>query len=209
MAEVITELANNSFDSLFVPIVGNSPIILSFLKVFVLGFFLILLSAFIWYFYKSLSERDIIELKLKEYYYSNHPVFRKTVAVLFYLVEYAILAPLVILLWYGALSLFLLVCSDGRSLNEILLLTAGFVFAVRFFAYAKTDIAKDLSSLFPYYALSVFILTAGSLDLGAYIEHLKTIPQMIYFIGYFVLVLFVFEFIMRMGYTFVRLNEIV
>jgi len=189
---VFTSLANylSSFSS-------------SSLVVNVLLFAIILavVSFFIWKFYKSTSKRNLIELDLRKYNYSEHPVSSKAFAIVLYLLEYVIIMPFLLVLWFTGLSLVLLLIAKERSVTDVLFISAALIGAIRILAYYKGEIAKDLAKLFPFITLSIFLLSPGAFDFSNLFSQLAVIPQLIDSIFSFVLIISLLEIVLRVFYT--------
>ncbi len=174
-------------------------------NVFVIAILVAVVSLFIWYFYRSLSQRNLISLNLGQYNNSEHPAASKTLALLFYFLEYIIIMPFLIGLWFAALAVFILVIASERSVAQVLMLTAALVAAVRILAYSNSEISRDLAKLFPFITLSVFLLTPGSFDLNNLFGKFSELPVLITSIFYFIFVIFAVEIILRVIYTIRRL----
>jgi len=106
-------------------------------QVLIFSIVLAVVSLFIWEFYKSTSKRNLIKLNLNKYNVSDHPLTSKFLATLLYLLEYMIIMPLLILLWYAGLSIVLLLVASGRTVDQVLLLSAVVIGAIRILAYFK------------------------------------------------------------------------
>lgn len=203
MEEVFGSIAESlirGYDSIIAVLGGSAEAVLLVKMIF----FIILITAaavFIWGFYSSLSNRDIVPLNLAKYNKSKHPVFSKLIAILFYLVEYLILAPIMIFLWFAAISAVLILVAKERGIDEILAISIAMVGAVRILAYSKKSIAADLAKLFPLTMLAVFLLEPGSLNTTQIISHLVHIPSLLSSLVSFFFVVFVIEFSLRIVYT--------
>jgi len=158
-------------------------------------------SLFIWKFYKSTSRRNLIKLNLYKYNTSEHPLANKLFAMLFYLIEYIVIMPLLIILWFAGLSIVLMLIATERSPNEILMISAAMIGAIRILAYIKGEIAKDLAKLFPFIALSFFLLEGVSDFRSVFISKVSEIPSLFSNILSFILVVVVIEIILRVFYT--------
>src|SRR3989344_2438759 len=137
---------SNYFSNIF----GDGSLILN---VLFLAVVLAVISLFIWEFYKSTSKRNLIRLDLKKYNYSEHPFVSKILAIALYLIEYIIIIPFLIILWFTGLSIVLLLIAE-RPINEILFISAALIGAIRILAYYKVEMSKDLAKLFPLITLS-------------------------------------------------------
>jgi len=169
--------------------------------VFLFALLIALSAVFIWYFYKSLSKRSLIELNLSQYNTSQHPVFSKVVAVLLYLAEYLILMPVLIFVWFVALSVFILLVAEGRAVSNILMLTGAMVAAIRILAYYEEEIAQDLAKLFPFITLSVLLLAPGALNFEEVLLRATELPSLFSHVFSFLIVIVIIEIILRLIYT--------
>ena len=168
---------------------------------------IVLVALFILYFYRSISQRNLISLNLNQYNTVRHPVVTKVLAVTFYFLEHIILMPFLILLWFAALSIIILVIAPERTAVQILTLTAAMVIAIRILAYwhSHSEIAKELAKLFPLITLSVFILSPGDFNITGALNRLGEIPSLFGSIFYFLLVIFIVEIILRFFYTILKI----
>ena len=172
--------------------------------VFIFAILITIVALFIWYFYKSLSQRDLLKLNLNQFNRVTHPVSTKLLAVALYFVEYIIVMPFIILVWFSALSIVLLLISEGKTAGNILMLTAAMVAAIRILAYHKKEISQELAKLFPFIALSVFILTPGAFDFEGVFGRVYEIPSLFGNILSFLIVIFAIEIVLRILYTILQ-----
>lgn len=172
------------------------------LRVFYLIILLAVVSFFIYGFYKSTGKRNLLSLNLKKYNYSNHPVANKFFATLFYLIEYIVIIPILLVLWFAGLSIVLLLLAQNKPVEQILFASAAVIGAIRVIAYFKGELAKDLAKLFPFIALSVFLLSPEALNISRISEQIREIPLLLNNIAIFIFVVFLIEFALRVFYTF-------
>ena len=180
---------------LFSPYLGDG------VKVFLLAILIAAIAIFIWNFYKSISQKDLITLNLSRYNTAQHPSLYKLLAIVFFFLEYLILMPVLILLWFFALSIIILVIAEEREINQILLISAAMVTSVRILAYHKNEIAKDLAKLFPLITLSVFLLSPRAFDLEIVLGKISAIPSLLGSVFYFLLIIIIVEVFLRALYT--------
>jgi len=170
-------------------------------NVLLFAFILALVSFFIWKFYNSTSKRNLIELDLKKYNYSEHPISSKAFAIVLYLLEYVIIMPFLLVLWFTGLSLVLLLIAKGRSVTDVLFVSAALIGAIRILAYYNGEISKDLAKLFPFITLSIFLLSPGAFDFSSLFSRLAVVPRLIDSIFSFVLIISLLEIVLRVFYT--------
>lgn len=199
MAEVFNSIAqffSGAYDSLSSALGGSLESILLLKMLFFIGL-LTLASLFIWKFYNSLSDKDIVSLDLSKYNTSSNPFFGKIAAIVFYLIEYILLAPIVIIIWSAALAIILLMVAKQRSIDEVLIISFALVGTVRILAYSKKEIAADLSKVFPFTLLVVFLLEPGSLNVSQTISQIAQIPLLLGSLVSFLFIVFIIELFLR------------
>jgi len=171
------------------------------LDVFIFAVILAVASLFIWYFYRSIAKRNLIDINLSKYNTYEHPLANKFLAMVLYLLEYMVIMPLLIIFWYAALAFVLFVIASEVSVGGILFVSAVIIGAIRLLAYFHSEIAKDLAKMFPFIALSVFLLSFESIgkvfDFSDVTAKLSQIPQFTAEIFSFILVVFVIEIVLR------------
>jgi len=158
---------------------------------------IVLYAVFVFYFYRFLGRKNIIELNLNQYNQYQNPAVVKFFAVIFYIIEYIILLPIVTFFWFSILSVLILVLAEGFEISTILLISAALVAAVRIAAYVSEDLSKDLAKMVPFTLLAIAITNSGFLDIGALISRATEIPSLFSHIPYFLLFIVSVELIMR------------
>ena len=176
-------------------------------NIFLLTILITIASLFIFKFYRTLSQRDIISLNLKRYNKSKHPTISKFYHIVLFFLEYIIIMPIVILLWFTALSILILLVAPERNIGPILTITGAMVASIRVLAYHREEVAKDLAKLFPFIALSVFLLSPGIFDFGRIIGQISQIPVLLNSVIAFLVFVFAIEIILRIFYTIYELFQ--
>lgn len=176
------------------------------INVTVLVLALAFVSLFIYKFYKSVSQKNLISLNLNKYNTSDHPIASKVWAILFYLIEYILVIPFLMLLWFSGFSVILfLLAKEGQSADYILLVAAALIGATRILAYISSEISSDLAKLFPFVALSLVILTPGEFSFDILVDNFKTVPLLLGHVYSYLIVLAAVEVVMRIFYTLYEL----
>ena len=158
---------------------------------------IVIYSIFVFYFYRFLAKKNIIELNLNQYNKYTGAALVKVFAFIFYVVEYIILLPVITFFWFGVLAILILVLAKGIELNLILLLTASLVAAVRITSYLNEDLAKDLAKMLPFTLLAIAITTAGFFNIQLFFDRIAEIPTLFSNIAYYLLFIIAIELIMR------------
>jgi hypothetical protein len=162
---------------------------------------ILMYSIFIWKFYRFLASRDIIQLNLSQYNYSNHPIIEKFAAIGLYALEYLIILPFLVFFWFSILSIFLLVLSESQNTLQILLISAAIIASTRVTSYISEDLSKDLAKILPFTILAAFILGSSFFNVGGVIEKIAQIPSLFDNIITFVVFIFIIEFIFRILFS--------
>ena len=200
------ELLSEDIPKVYTKIIEGLPLgIGGAVNVFVIALTIAVVAFLIWYFYRTLSQKNLISLNLNQYNRSDHPTMSKVLAIALYFVEYVLIMPILILVWFTALSIFILIISSGESVSQTLLLTAAMVGSIRILAYWNGEIAKDLAKLFPFITLSVFLLTPNAFDVSTTLGKFSGVPELFTNIFFFLLAIFVIEIFLRVVYTITQL----
>lgn len=167
--------------------------------------FMVLYSIIIWKFHKFLASREIIKLNLKKYNKSKNPELSKFLAIILFSLEYLIILPFIVLLWYGLFSLFIFILSESINVNQILLLTAAVIVSIRVTSYIDQSLSKDLAKLFPLTILAYYFINPNFLKASLFIERLSQIPSLLNNIILFLAMIILIEFALRGIYSIIQL----
>ncbi len=182
-----------NFISLFT---GGADLILT------LAFFttvIVLYSIFVFYFYRFLARKNIIELNLNQYNQYGNEVVMKIFAVIFYIIEYIILLPVLTFFWFAFLSVLILVLSKGLDTATVLLISAALVASVRATSYVSEDLSKDLAKMLPFTLLAIAITKPGFFSVTSLLSRINEIPSLFVNIPYYLLFIIAVELVMRIG----------
>ena len=157
-------------------------------------------SIFIFVFYKFLAKRDILKLDLKKYNIFEHAFFVKFFAVIFYIVEFVIIIPFVITFWFSVLSILLIVLAKEQPVEIMLLVSASIIGAIRFTAYYKEDLSRDLAKMFPFTLLGVALLTPGFFDMSTTVARLSALAPLFTSLIYYAIFIAGVEVLLRLLY---------
>jgi hypothetical protein len=160
-----------------------------------------LYAIFVYEFYRFLARKNIIKINLSRYNTSQHPFFKKFLASLFFLLEYIIILPVLVFFWFVVLAFMLLLLSEDQPVNQILLVSAAVVGAVRVTCYFKEDLARDIAKLFPLTVLSIFLLSPDFLRFSTVIGKLAEVPLFLTHTLFYLVFVICFEIFIRAVYT--------
>lgn len=181
------------FQSLF----DGRPEVLAFFTVVFFG--LLVAGAFflVRKFYENLSSRDIFGLNLNQYNSSAHPGFGKMISVLLYFVEYAVIMPFIISVWFLVLAVIIFFAVVGSGANYVLLLTGATILAIRILAYYDGDVSKELAKLFPFFTLTLLLLNTNSFNLSYLFTQIKELPVLFSSVFVYFAAIFFVEIVLR------------
>lgn len=191
-------MANLNFENINL----NSINIYSNLLVILLFFILIAFyGIFVFFYYRFLAKRDIFELNLKKYNPYEDKTIKSFFSIILFLVEYLLLMPIFVMFWFSIIAVFILILSQQLSINQILLVSASFVGAVRITAYINEDLSRDLAKLFPFTLLAVFLLNPNFFSFSSFLNKISEIPLLLHTIINYVFLIFIVEIILRLLYS--------
>jgi len=168
--------------------------------VFTLLFFtavIVIYSVFVYYFYKFLAKKNIIELNLNQYNRSEHPSAVKFFAAVFHIVEYMIILPVVTFFWFLVLSILILILAEGVTVSMALLISAALVASVRITAYVSENLSKDLAKMLPFTLVAIALTKPGFFDTAMLMTRIGEIPALFSNIPYYLIFIIAIELIMR------------
>ena len=158
---------------------------------------IVIYAVFVYYFYRFLAKKNLIELNLNQYNQYQNPALAKFFAGVFYIAEYLILLPIITFFWFAILAVLILVLSEGMEIGTILLISAALVAAVRITAYVSENLAKDLAKMLPFTLIAIAITKPGFFTMSAMMTRFQTIPTLFSNLPYYLLFIVGIELIMR------------
>ncbi len=183
------------FDQLLINILEKEATLTATLSFFTA--LIVIYSTFIFYFYRFLAKKNIIELNLNQYNQYTNTIAVKVLATTFYIIEYIILLPVLTFFWFSVLAILILLIAKGLAVNSILLITAALVASVRIISYINEDLSKDLAKMLPFTLLAIAITTSGFFDIQFFFDRITEIPNLFSSIPYYLLFIVSIELIMR------------
>ena len=174
-------------------------------NIFIYVILIALYSIFVFEFYRLLARKNILRLNLSKYNTSTHPSFKKFFTALLFLVEYMIILPVFVFFWFTVLAFLLLLLSKDQPVQQILLISAAIVGAIRVTSYFKEDLSRDLAKMFPFTVLVIFLLSPNFLEFSLVLQKLLEVPSFFHHIFFYLIFIICFEILIRAVYTVVFL----
>jgi hypothetical protein len=187
--------------NLLSPIIGET-----YLQLFIFTFVLFFYAVFVWYFYKTLSKRDLFKIDLEKYNlpHVKHKTLGKAGSVIKYILKYGLIFPVYIFVWFLVLSIFLLVLTEEATVNHILMLSIVVVSTTRVTSYFKEDLSNDLAKLIPFALLAISLVDPNFFSVETTIARLSEIPLLWSDILQFLIFSILLEWVLRSLYLIKR-----
>lgn len=164
---------------------------------FLISMAIVFYGLFIWFFHSFLARKDLLKLNLSKYEKDEDANEKKSLAVLLYVLEFIIITPIVIFVWFTIFTLFFIIFAKDMEVGSIMLICAALISAVRITAYFKEDLSKELAKLVPLTLLAVIIATPNFFNLTTTIDRIAQIPSFFNNAFYYLFFIFIWEILLR------------
>ncbi len=161
----------------------------NFTNLFFLVVTILIFSVIIWNFHKIVAKKNIIILNLNKYNKYTNSITNKALSKILYFLEYIIVTPFFIFLWFSVITFFLVLLTENIDIQRILLIAAIVVSAVRMSSYYSEDLSKEIAKLLPFNLLAIAILTPGFFDFNRIISNFSNLAA--FFDNVFIYLLFI------------------
>lgn len=167
---------------------------------FQLSFYTVLIviySLFVFYSYKLFSKKNLFEFNFKQYLNTNHPTSSSILGFLVYLIEYLIILPFFVLLWFGFYSFFLLLLAKNLEIQTILLISTALIASIRITSFVSYNLSQDLASMLPFTVLALAITGEQFFSVSFFMERFAEVPLLFSSFAVYLVFIFIIEFILR------------
>lgn len=176
MAEVASALSD-SLTSFYHALVNVLPSSIQVaVNLLLISLMIVAYAVLVWNFYRWIARKDLIQLNLNKYNTSEHSVITKLVGGIFYFLEYIIILPLIVFIWFAIFTIFLVLLTENLEIHTLLVISVTVVTAIRMTAYYKEDLSRDVAKLIPLTLLGVAI-TQGILSFEKILSQISNIPS--------------------------------
>lgn len=169
----------------------------NFINLFLISMLIVVYSILIWKFYRWIAQKNLISLNLNKYNRSEHPLVAKTLAAIFYFLEYLVILPFLVFFWFLVFTIFLIFLTDGIELDKILIISATVITAIRMTAYYKEDLSRDIAKLLPFTILGVSVTQSTAFSFEKVLGQVFAIPSFFEHIVSYLFFILVIEFVLR------------
>jgi hypothetical protein len=157
-----------------------------------------LFCIFIWNIYTIISKKNLIKLNLRQYNTATHPVMEKFLGALLYFVEYILIFPLFVFLWFLAFTIFLIFLTKGLEIQTVLMVSAIIIISIRATAYYKEPLSRELAKLLPFTLLAVAMTEKGFFNFDEIIGRFSQLPLFFNNILEYLAIIVLMEIILRL-----------
>lgn len=175
-------------------IIGQSFPIIQMLFFTVL---IVIYALFVFFFYKYLARKNIVDLNLKRYNHSANPEVAKFLGFIFYILEYLILLPIITIFWFGIITLLLLVIAKNIDMQTILIVAAALITSVRITSYLNKNLSQDLAKMIPFTILTLALIGENFFSMERLLTRIFEIPSIIHALPQFIVFIISVELILR------------
>ena len=166
-------------------------------KLLLLTALIAIYAVFIFFFYRFLAKKNLIELNLSKYNTYQAGTLFKIIAVLFYIMEYIIILPIITFFWFTILTILLFLLAEGIDVQTVILISAALIASVRVTSYISEILSQDLAKMLPFTLLGVALTKPTFFEFATHLSRIQEIPDLftsiIIYLGFIIIV----EFIMR------------
>ena len=147
---------------------------------------------FIFKFYRFVASRDVFKID-----FEKHRGKGKAAMYAIYIIGYLILFPIIIFIWFGVFSAFLIFISKMKILSSILLVAMALVATIRIATYYNEELSRDIAKLLPLAMLAIFIIDMSYVSIPESINILYQMPLMWKVMVYYLIFVICLEFFLR------------
>jgi len=169
----------------------------NFIEILLLVVLVTLFCMFIWKIYTIISKKNLINLNLKQYNKASHPMLEKFLGGVFYFLEYIIIFPFFVFLWFLAFTFFLILLTKGLEVQTILMISAIIIISIRATAYYKEPLSRELAKLLPFTLLAVAMTEKGFFNFEEIFGRFTQLPLFFENILQYLLIIIILEIVLR------------
>jgi hypothetical protein len=122
----------------------------------------------------------------------------KFIAGGFYLVEYILVSPLIIFLWFALLTILLIAITEGLPVATLLIISGLIIASIRVISYSNKDLAQDIAKIVPLTLLATSFLEPNFFSVQRVIGTFSEIPTLFADMGIYLVFIIFLEVILRL-----------
>lgn len=161
-------------------------------------FVILIYGVFVFYSYRFFSRKNIFEFNMKEYINSEHPILSPLIGIFVYLLEYAIILPFLVIVWFSFYSIFILLLALSLEIQMVLLISASLIASIRMSSFISEKISQELAKLLPFTFLALALTGERFFSIPFLLERLQEVPDLLSSIPIYLVFIALVEFSMRL-----------
>lgn len=173
------------------------PWMQTFVNLFLLVLIVFIYAIFVWKIHKLVAKKNIIELNLRQYNKSEHPFLSRLFGAGLYFLEYIIILPFFIFIWFAAFTLFVILLSEDIPVSTLLLISAVIVGSIRMTAYYRENLSRELAKLLPLNLLAVAMIKSGFMSFDRIFNQFSQLQSSLSSIPMYLAFIIIIEVILR------------
>ena len=171
----------------------------TFINIMLLILVAFLYVLFVWKLYRFIATRDFLGQFLNKYNQSESALIIK----LTYFLQYIIISPFLIFIWFGVFTLFLTLLTESVGVEELLIIATIIVSVIRMTSYYNEELARDIAKMLPFTLLAIAITNPNFLKIERMLTQLGGIPELFSNVIIYLLFIFILEATLRFfGFIF-------
>ena len=171
----------------------------TFINIMLLILVAFLYVLFVWKLYRFIATRDFLGQLLNKYNQSESAFIIKLV----YFLQYIIISPFLIFIWFGVFTLFLTLLTESVGVEELLIIATIIVSVIRMTSYYNEELARDIAKMLPFTLLAIAITNPNFLKIERMLTQLGGIPELFSNVIIYLLFIFILEATLRFfGFIF-------
>ncbi|GEM_PF-2732642 len=191
--EIIKEVLKNLSEL----INSLNPNISLIVKIFLLFLSITFYAVFVYFSCFVFSRKNLLDFNLMKKASQNSAVL-SFFSFFLYILEYMIIIPIFVFLWFSFYSIILFLVSNNLSSNQILLISTALISSIRATSFFKEKISEDLASIVPMSFLGLILIGERSLSLNLILNKISEVRVLISFLPIYLLFIFSLEMIFRL-----------
>jgi len=160
-------------------------------------FIILIYAIFVFYSYRFFSRKNIFEFNMRQYVNSEHPILSPIIGISIYLVEYVILLPFLVIIWFSFYSLFILLLALNLDIQNVLLIAASLIASIRISSFVSEKISQELAKLIPFTFLALALTGERFFSISFLLERFQEVPDLFSSIPIYLIFIALVEFGMR------------
>ncbi|MEM4181966.1 MAG: hypothetical protein QXX68_02315 [Candidatus Pacearchaeota archaeon] len=153
-------------------------------------------SIFVYYTCKIFSRKNLLDFNFMKRASQNSTEL-SFLGFFLYVVEYLVIVPVFVFLWFGFYSAFVFLMAKNFSVDQVLMISAALVASIRATSFFKERISQDLATIFPLTFLFFVLSGEQTIELSFFIQKFSEISSLFNNIIIYLLFIFSVEMIFR------------